>query len=356
MSQKIVSIIGARPQFIKAGPLSKELRKYYNEVLVHTGQHYDYGMSDIFFEELGLPEPDYNLGVGGGTHGKMTGEMLVAIEEVLLKEKPDMVLIYGDTNSTLAGSLAAVKLHIPVAHVEAGLRSYNRKMPEEINRILSDQISKWLFVPSKVAQDNLKKEGIHDGIYIVGDIMYDAVLTNSKKASENSKIREQLKIEKNGYYLSTIHRAENTDIKERLAIMLEIFSSVPKKVVLPLHPRTKNKIKDYGYVFPDNVIVVEPLGYLDMLELMQHSVAILTDSGGIQKEAYYLNVPCITLRDESEWVETAEVGWNFIVGADKNKFNQAFQELDNVRTKSHPFLYGDGRTAEKIVEILKKTI
>ena len=356
MIQKIVSIIGARPQFIKAGPLSKELRKYFQELLVHTGQHYDYGMSEIFFEELGIPEPDYNLGIGGGTHGKMTGEMLAAIEEVLLKEKPDAVLIYGDTNSTLAGSLAAVKLHIPVAHVEAGLRSYNRRMPEEINRILSDQVSKWLFVPSKVAQANLMKEGVIDGVYIVGDIMYDAVLLNSKKASDNSKILEQLKIQKNEYFLSTIHRAENTDIKERLAVILEIFSSLEKNIILPLHPRTKNKIKDYGFNFPQNVTVADPLGYLDMLQLMQNAGAILTDSGGIQKEAYYLNVPCITLRDESEWVETVEVGWNIIVGADKEKFNQAFQNLNKVRERDHPFLYGDGKTAEKIVEVLKETL
>ncbi len=356
MSPKIVSIIGARPQFIKAGPLSKELRKYFTEVLVHTGQHYDYGMSDIFFEELDIPEPDYNLGICGGTHGKMTGEMLKKIEEVLLMERPDAVIVYGDTNSTLAGSLAAVKRHIPIGHVEAGLRSYNRMMPEEINRVISDQISKWLFIPSEVSKKNLEKEGITEGIYIVGDIMCDAVMNNSKRANERSKILDSLKLEKQNYFVATIHRAENTDYKERLSAIFDMLASVPGKIILPLHPRTNNKVMEYGIEYPGNILIVDPVGYLDMLELMQNSAAVLTDSGGIQKEAYYLNIPCITLRDESEWVETVEAGWNFITGADKEKFACALSELKSVRKIVHPFLYGDGKTAEKIVDILKKTL
>ncbi len=356
MTKKIVSIIGARPQFIKAAPLSRELRKYFTEILVHTGQHYDYGMSDIFFKELDIPEPDYNLGIGGGSHGRMTGEMLASIEEVLISEKPDAVLIYGDTNSTLAGALASVKLHIPVAHVEAGLRSYNRRMPEEINRILSDQISKWLFVPSSVAKVNLDKEGINSGVYIVGDIMYDAVLNNSKRADEYSKILSLLNISDRNYFLATIHRAENTDYKDRLSIIFEIFASMDRKVILPLHPRTKHKISEYGLKTPGSVVIIEPTGYLDMLKLMKNAEAVLTDSGGIQKEAYYLNAPCITLRDESEWVETVNTGWNFVVGADKDKFNSAFKELNNVRTKDHPFLYGEGDTAARITKILKETL
>lgn len=356
MTKKIVSIIGARPQFIKAAPLSRELRKYFTEILVHTGQHYDYGMSDIFFKELDIPEPDYNLGIGSGSHGKMTGEMLASIEEVLISEKPDAVLIYGDTNSTLAGALASVKLHIPVAHVEAGLRSYNRRMPEEINRILSDQISKWLFVPSSVAKANLEKEGITSGVYIVGDIMYDAVLNNSKRADEYSNILSLLNISDRNYFLATIHRAENTDYKDRLSIIFEIFASMDRKVILPLHPRTKHKISEYGLKTPGSVVIIEPTGYLDMLKLMKNAEAVLTDSGGIQKEAYYLNAPCITLRDESEWVETVDTGWNFVVGADKDKFNSAFKELNNVRTKDHPFLYGEGDTAARITKILKETL
>jgi UDP-N-acetylglucosamine 2-epimerase len=356
MTQKIVSIIGARPQFVKAGPLSKELRKQFIEILVHTGQHYDYGMSDIFFEELDIPKPDYNLGICGGTHGKMTGEMLKSIEEVLLMERPDAVIVYGDTNSTLAGSLAAVKRNIPVGHVEAGLRSYNRKMPEEINRILSDQISKWLFIPSEVAKQNLKKEGITEGVYIVGDIMCDVVISNSKRADEHSKIIDKLGLVKQKYFLATVHRPENTDYKDRLSEIFDIFASTAGKIIFPIHPRTKNKVQEYGIKYPDNILVVDPLGYLDMLQLMQNAEAILTDSGGIQKEAYYLNIPCITLRDESEWTETITAGWNFIVGADKEKFNTAFKELDKVKKKAHPSLYGDGKTAEKIVEVLKATL
>lgn len=356
MQKKIISIIGARPQFIKAAPLSKELRKYFKEVLIHTGQHFDYKMSDIFFKGLDLPEPDYNLGINSLSHGKMTGAMLGEIEDILIRENPEAVIIYGDTNSTLAGSLAAVKLQIPIAHIEAGLRSYNRKMPEEINRVLSDQISKWLFVPSLVAKNNLEREGVREGIYIVGDIMYDAVLHNINKALSYSNILLNLNLEKNNYLVATIHRQENTDDETRLKKIIEIFSLVDKKIIIPLHPRTKKKIEDFHLNFSDNVIVIDPLGYLDMLNIMQNAYVIITDSGGIQKEAYYLNAPCITLRDESEWVETVDVGWNFIVGVNQDKFISAYSSCTAVREQKHPELYGDGKTAEKIVDILKKTL
>ena len=354
--KKIVTVIGARPQFIKAAPLSKELRKYFNEIIVHTGQHYDYGMSEVFFKELDIPEPDHNLNINGFSHGRMTGEMLSAIEQILIEEKPDLVIVYGDTNSTLAGALAAVKLYIPIAHIEAGLRSYNRKMPEEINRVLTDQISTWLFVPSEVARINLEKEGIKKGIHVVGDIMYDAILHNSKRAKDYSRTKKELSLENMNYLLATIHRQENTDDENRLNNIFKIFSLVRERVILPLHPRTRNKLIEYNIKVPDNVLLIEPVGYLDMIDLMQNSFAILTDSGGVQKEAYYLNVPCITFRDESEWVETVEVGWNYIVGADERKFMDAYKKIHNARNLEHPILYGDGRTAEKIVSILKETL
>jgi UDP-N-acetylglucosamine 2-epimerase len=310
-------------------------------------------MSEVFFTELSIPEPDYNLAVGSASHGKMTGEMISKIEDIILIEKPDIVLIYGDTNSTLAGALAAVKLHIPIAHVEAGLRSYNRDMPEEINRVLSDQISTWLFVPSKTAKENLQKEGINKGVFEVGDIMFDVLLANSKKANEVSPVLKTYSLTVQNYFAATVHRAENTDDKEKLSQILDIFASLNETLVLPIHPRTKNKINDFGLVIPKNVMVIEPLGYLDMLELMQKAKAIFTDSGGIQKEAYYVNVPCITLREESEWIETVEAGWNFIVGTDKIKFEFAFRQLDKIKDREHPLLYGDGTTAEKIVNILR---
>jgi len=348
---KLLSVVGARPQFIKASPLTLFLRKQHREILVHTGQHYDYGMSDVFFEDLGIPAPDYHLGIGSGGHGAQTGAMLKAIEDVLVKERPDTVIVYGDTNSTLAGALAAAKLHVPVAHVEAGLRSFNRSMPEEINRILTDHISTWLFVPSVVSREQLQREGVASGVHIVGDIMYDALLMHRSRAEARSRILDQLGLSPRTYYAATIHRAENTDRQDNLRSIFTGLQILGKPVVLPLHPRTEKKMKEYGMQAGSNIRCVEPLGYLDMIRLQEHASCVLTDSGGVQKEAYYLGVPCVTLRTETEWVETVAAGWNVICGSDMNAIESAVQKMEDCRAP-HPNLYGDGRTAERIVDIL----
>lgn len=350
---KIVSIVGARPQFIKCSPVSKELRKDHHEILVHTGQHYDYEMSKLFFEELGIPKPDYNLGIGSGYQGKQTGEMLVEIEKVLLKEKPDFVLVYGDTNSTLAGALAASKLHIKVGHVEAGLRSFDTSMPEEINRILTDHISYVLFAPTKTAVENLKMEGITNGVYHTGDVMYDALLHNITIA-EKSNILEQLEIVSKKYFLTTIHRQSNTDNADNLTHILEALSEINGKVIFPIHPRTQKFIKTHGLEekLKDNVSLVKPVGYIDFLWLEKNAKKILTDSGGIQKEAYLLKIPCITLRENTEWVETVEDTWNILVGSDKEKIIDAAINFTPPQKQSDHF--GDGKASKKIKEILDK--
>jgi len=348
---KIVSIVGARPQFIKAAPVSRQLRRRHQEVLLHTGQHYDYGMSQIFFDELGIPLPDVNLGIGSASHGRQTGEMLVGIEAVLLDERPDWVLVYGDTNSTLAGALAAVKLHIPVAHVEAGLRSFNRRMPEEINRILTDHIADLLFCPMQTAVSNLAAEGIVAGVHNVGDVMYDAVLYNSALASTRSQILEQLEVQPGAYLLATLHRPRNTDDSGRLRAILEAFEIVGGTVIFPTHPRTRKAIAVQVQRVPSNVWMVEPVGYLDMLRLEQQAQAILTDSGGVQKEAYFFGVPCVTLREETEWVETVQLGWNRLVGADRDKIVAAVRDVRI--PDEHPPLFGDGHAAERIVTLLE---
>ena len=324
--------------------------------MIHTGQHYDHGMSQRFFNELNLPEPEYNLGIGSGGHGAQTAAMLKSLEELYIKEKPDAVLVYGDTNSTLAGALAAVKLHVPVAHVEAGLRSFNREMPEEINRLLTDHLSRWLFTPSKASNENLKNEGITDNVHIVGDIMLDSILIHSEKANKNSSILADLRIEKNEFYLATVHRAENTDDKIQLKFIFQIFSELDKKVILPLHPRTKKRIKEFSLTVSDSIEIIEPAGYLDMLNLIQNSMSVLTDSGGVQKEAYYLGVPCITLRKETEWRETVDAGWNTVANSDKEIILSIAEKSTEIRLLPHPDLYGNGNTASEIVNILSSEI
>ena len=358
---KIISVVGARPQFIKAAPVSRELRKEHKEILVHTGQHYDYFMSAVFFDELGIPKPDYNLGVGSASHGRQTGEMLIRIEEVLLKERPDWVLVYGDTNSTLAGALAAAKpsfgklrTSIPVAHVEAGLRSFNREMPEEINRVLTDHVSDLLFCPTETAVRNLAREGITERVHNVGDVMYDAVLHNIGIAEQRSHILERLGIEPKAYLLATVHRPQNTDRAENLRSILSAFNALDEVIVLPAHPRTSEAIGRLGYPLRSHVKLIKPVSYLDMLVLEKHARLILTDSGGVQKEAYFFGVPCVTLRPETEWVETVEAGWNVVVGSERSLIVQ--KALNMQAPQAERGAFGDGRASNQIVHVLEKTI
>lgn len=350
---KLVSVVGARPQFIKASPLCRALRRRHREVLVHTGQHYDVGMSDVFFQELGIPAPDYHLGIGSGSHGSQTGAMLAAVESVLDKESPDAVVVYGDTNSTLAGALAAAKLHIPVAHVEAGLRSFNRAMPEEINRVVADHLSKWLFAPSSLAADNLRREGLTAGVHVVGDVMIDAMDLHRERAEARPGVLARFAVEPGRYYVATVHRAENTDDAERLRGILAAFGQLELPLLLPLHPRTRKRVDDLALVMANNVRVLEPLGYLDMISILAAARCLLTDSGGMQKEAYYLGVPCVTMRDETEWVETVTAGWNVLAGADTERIVGAVRTQSGQR-RPRPALYGDGRTAERIVDIVSR--
>ncbi|MEA2013802.1 MAG: UDP-N-acetyl glucosamine 2-epimerase [Thermodesulfobacteriota bacterium] len=405
---KIVTIIGARPQFIKAAPVSRAIAEYnrltphsspLTEVIIHTGQHFDADMSDVFFKELNIPRPNYNLGINSASHGAMTGRMLEKIEEILIKEKPDWVLVYGDTNSTLAGALAAVKLHIPIAHVEAGLRSFNREMPEEINRVLTDHCADILFCPTETAVNNLRNEGfaniVNDGKIVesidsslptphsfhltphasrltpyaspltlnVGDTMYDAVLQFSEIAQRQSTILEDLRIKPKEYLLATVHRPYNTDIPENLESILSAFLEINEPIIFPLHPRTR-KILDANFSSPltpnsslfsphTSLKMIPPVGYLDMLILEQNARVILTDSGGMQKEAYFFGVPCVTMRTETEWVETVEAGWNIVTGTDREKIVEAVRSFKT--DTPCPKLYGDGRAAEKIVAVLQLT-
>lgn len=351
---KIITVIGARPQFVKAAAVSNSLRKEHEEIIIHTGQHYDENMSKVFFEELSIPKPDYNLGVGSGNHGEQTGRMMIELEKIYLKEKPDLVMVYGDTNSTLAGALCASKLLIPVAHVEAGLRSFNMNMPEEQNRILTDHISKYLFVPTNTAVANLKNEGLSDKIYNVGDVMYDAILHFTKIAKEKSHVIEKLNIESGKYILATIHRAENTDNMQRLKSIIEALNNSPITILLPLHPRTKKYMEEYGLKLTGNVKVIDPVGFLDMINLENNAQKIVTDSGGVQKEAFFMKKPCITMRDETEWVETVQTGWNTIVGADKNRIEEALSSFNASGKQEN--IFGDGNASEKIIKVLDNRI
>ncbi|HEU0294622.1 MAG TPA: UDP-N-acetylglucosamine 2-epimerase (non-hydrolyzing) [Anaerolineales bacterium] len=351
MSPRIIaSIVGARPQFIKAAPVSRALSSRFREVLIHTGQHYDYGMSDIFFQEMQMRPPDFNLGIGGGSHGEQTGRMLMELEKVLAEVKPAGVLVYGDTNSTLAGALAAAKARIPLAHVEAGLRSYNRAMPEEVNRVLTDHVSDFLFCPTVAAVENLAKEGIVRGVHQVGDVMYDALLHNLAIARRRSQILSRLDMKKGSYGLATIHRAANTDDPQRMRAILDAFSALAMKIVFPLHPRTQKMIQEWGLTAGSNVLFIEPQGYFDILMLQENADCILTDSGGMQKEAYWLGVRCITLRDETEWVETVSSGWNKLVGVDQNAICTAVETWHPAGER--PLLYGNGNTSDRICNLL----
>ncbi len=354
--KKILTVIGARPQFIKAATISRVIAQYHSdkikELILHTGQHYDQNMSDIFFDEMNIPKPDFHLNIGGSTHGEMTGSMLTELEKIMLQEKPNLVLIYGDTNSTLAAALSAAKLHIPVAHVEAGMRSHNKKMPEEINRVLSDHVSTLLFCPTEVSANNLKKESIEDNIYIVGDVMYDAVLFYNK----NSKPSPIVSDIEPGFYLATCHRQENTDSKENLVQIFKALTELSKKknVVLPLHPRTKKYIEKYG-IDTSGLTLIPPVGYFDILNLLKKASMVLTDSGGLQKEAYYFKKPVIILREETEWTELVDNQVGILSGANYEKIISSELELSNL-TSFPKNLYGDGNSAKLIMEHIKSYI
>jgi len=358
---KILTVVGARPQFIKAAAVSRVLRSEpaVQEVLVHTGQHYDSNMSEIFFEELEIPRPDYHLGIGGGSHGQNTGRMLEAIEQVLMQEQPDWVLVYGDTDSTLAGALAAVKLHIPVAHVEAGLRSFNRRMPEEINRVLADHASDLLFAPTETATRNLSREGIPESkIHLVGDVMYDAAIYYEDKAERKSKILQQLSLSSKGYVLVTVHRAENTEDPGRLKFILEALAELHHEVpvVFPVHPRTKKRVKALGLAgYLERMLAIEPVGYLDMVMLEKNARLIATDSGGVQKEAFFYRVPCVTMREETEWIELVELGWNRLSPpTDKEGTLRSLRSALHSRQlpDGEIDLYGGGQAAKRIATVL----
>jgi UDP-N-acetylglucosamine 2-epimerase (non-hydrolysing) len=344
---KVLSVVGARPQFVKCAPVSRELRRVHEEVLVHTGQHYDYLLSEVFFRDLGIPAPDYHLEIGSGSHGVQTGRMLGAIEEVIGKEEPDIVLVYGDTNSTLAGALAAAKVHVPVAHVEAGLRSFDRRMPEEVNRVLTDHASDLLFCPTETAVANLAAEGITRGVHLTGDVMVDALQENLALAKE----RATVDLPATGYFLATVHRASNTDDPVALRAIMAAFALLEAPVIFPAHPRTRKKFAEYGIAPAANVSVVEPLPYFDMLAALAGARAVLTDSGGVQKEAYILKVPCVTLRENTEWVETIEDGWNVLVGADADRIVLAAGKANGAHRR-HDARFGDGHAAARMAAII----
>lgn len=350
-------MVGARPNFIKLSPVSKEIRKEFDEVIIHTGQHYNYEMDKIFFDELGIPEPDYHLGVGSGTHGYQTGEMLKMIEEVLMREKPDLVLVFGDTNSTLAGALAAVKIHIKVAHVEAGLRSYDKSIPEEINRVLVDQCSDILFCPTQTAVDNLGAEKILGDVSLSGDVMVDIQKDCLKIAERGSKVMNDLSLKPKSYYLATVHRPWNTDYPSVLREIAEAFIDI-ENIVFPCHPRTEKYLKQYGLYddLSEKIKIMKPVGYLDMLMLEKNAIKIITDSGGVQKEAYILGIPCITLRKSGriEWVETVEDGWNKLAGSRKEDIIAAVREFNPTNKQRQVFGSGDAskRIAGEIEEMM----
>jgi UDP-GlcNAc3NAcA epimerase len=348
---RFVSIVGARPQFVKAAVVSKAIRVRHDEFIIHTGQHYDAQMSSIFFDEMGIPRPDLQLDSGSGTHGEQTAAMLVGLEGALAEQRPDWVVTFGDTNSTLAGALAAAKLHLPIVHIEAGLRSFNRRMAEEINRVVVDHISAALFCPSQTAVANLAREGICQGVHLVGDVMAEALNIAAQTARVHSRILEALTVSDGQYLLLTIHRAENTDSRERLFSILSALDAVREPVIFPVHPRTRKVLNGIGWVAPRYVQLVQPLGYIDMVRLLTGARLVLTDSGGLQKEAYWAGVPCVTLRDETEWVETVAAGWNVVAGADTAAIVEALKSFEPPRER--PELYGGTGVAARCVNLLE---
>ena len=347
---RILSVVGARPQFVKAAPLVAVFRKRFDHTLLHTGQHFDDAMSGAFFRELDIPKPQIHLGIAGGTHGAMTGAMLAAIEAALLRVKPALVIVFGDTNSTLAGALAAAKLHIPVAHVEAGLRSFDMKMPEEVNRRLTDHVSSLLFCPTKAAALNLSREGIRKGVFVVGDVMTDVL----KRMRTPARTALRLLDPPRDFYFATVHRQENTDDRTRLLGILEALGRLPYPVVLPLHPRTRARIKAFRLKIPRNVLAMEPVSYTQSLGLTLGARAVLTDSGGLQKEAFLLGTPCLTMRETTEWTETLQGGANRLVGARPAKIIRAVRAIEKDPPLVKPgLIYGDGRTAARIAGLIK---
>jgi len=347
---RLATIIGARPQFIKCAPFSRVWRAKNREILIHTGQHYSPDMSDVFFKELSIPKPDFHLGIGAGTHGDQTGRMLAAIEKILMKTRPEGVLVYGDTNSTLAGALAAAKLHIPLFHIEAGLRSFRKTMPEEVNRVLTDHLADMLFAPTETAVQNLKKEGLRAGVYRTGDIMLDAYRFYEKKASHLT-----FKNLPKQFALATIHRAENTDNSHILKALSEALNRFPIPVVWPIHPRTQKAVQKAKIRLGKNILILQPVGYLQSIRLQQLSEIILTDSGGVQKEAYFSRTPCITLRKETEWVESVKAGWNILAGCDPKRIFAAYHRHQNQKRRGSS-LYGDAKTAVLIAKHIEKTL
>ncbi len=351
---KIMSVVGARPQFVKVAPFHREVSREHEHVIVHTGQHYDYEMSQAFFDVLHIPAPDHNLGIGSGTQSEQTGKMLIACEDTIIQESPDIVVVYGDTNSTLAGGLAAAKVNLPVAHVEAGLRSFNRKMPEEINRVLVDHLSSILLCPSETAVSNLEEEGIDREVYRVGDIMIECLLDVSSNVTEEPL--DEFNLEAEDYLLATVHRQENADYRENMEEIMGALIECGRQVVLPLHPRTSNNLKSWGMMDSineaDNLTILPPQNFMKFVSLEKYADLILTDSGGVQKEAYFFGVPCITMREETEWVETVEQGWNVLVGANKEKILAAIGEAEPGPERNID--YGDDEVSKRIVRGLEE--
>ena len=351
----IVSVVGARPQFVKAAALSRAIRREHTEILIHTGQHYDPSMSQVFFEQLEIPHPDVNLEVGSAAHAVQTAEIMVRIEPWLLTHAPDWVVVYGDTNSTLAAALVAVKLGLRIVHVEAGVRSFDRRMPEEVNRVLVDRLASLLLCPSASAVDNLSREGIRDGVHMVGDVMADVIARLGTSGHDNGLL-ERLGVRQGQYVVATVHRPENTDDAARLSAILSALEQVGEPTIFRVHPRTRSRLAQVDGALDRlaraQVTVMDPVGYFDMLRLVRDARLLLTDSGGLQKEAYWLGVPCITLRDQTEWTETVEAGWNVIVGADPSRILAAVRGF--VPPAARPPLYGDGHAAERAVSLLSQ--